>query len=403
MIALLLACADGSIETVGPGQPRVEQLPDVVVEEDTGPAPDATRVFNLDAVHEVDITLAAADRATLRQEPYTYVPATVSWDGQVFATVGVRLKGRLGSYRDLSNKAAFKLDFLEYGGEPLEGLEKLNLNNMVQDCAQVKELAAYAVYADAAGTPAPRVAYAWVRVNDEDYGLHSVVEDWDDVLLKRAWADASGNLYDGDYVLHGDGSYTLLDFNVATQDMMTQSEGEDVAFADVHAVTAALDAVDAGTGTFADGVGAVVDLDQFARFWAATAWIGQYDSYVYYSNNWRVYFDPADGKAELLPWDPDWAFSPDVPLLSPYGRLAAGCLADTACHESFRAALRELATTIPASGARDDIVTASALINPWLRQDTRLETDVGSIRTCQDNLLAWFDGRDAALTAALGL
>lgn len=406
MIALLLACTPGPITIGGDAADSggdVEHLPDVDGDDTAEPPPpDPARVFNLDAVHTVELTVADADVRALRGDPYSYVPATVVWDGVAFPEVALRIKGRLGSYRDLGSKTAWKLDFIEYGGEELEGLEKLNLNSMVQDCAQVHELAAYGVFERAAGIPAPRVGYAWVTMNGDDYGLYSVVEDWDDVLLARAWADATGNLYDGDYELWADGSYTLLDFTAETQDLISQSEGEDVGLADVHAVTAALDAAAAGTGTFQEGVGAVIDLDQFARFWATSAWVGQYDSYIYYSNNWRLYFDPADGKGELLPWDPDWAFYTDTPLTTPYSRLSLACQADPTCLAAMVAALGELGTTIPQSGVRDDVEAAIELIDPYLRDDPRKESDMATIRTCQDQLLDWFDTRDALMTRVFG-
>ncbi|MFN7142801.1 MAG: CotH kinase family protein [Myxococcota bacterium] len=363
---------------------------------DTAAALDAeAAVFHLDSVHTVDITLLADGRARLDADPYTYVPADVTIDGVVFPNVGVRIKGRLGSYRALTGKSALKVDLLEFDGtEKLYGLEKFNLNNMVQDCAKVKELAAYAIHR-ATGTPAPRVAYAEVTVDGAPFGLYSLVEDYDDAFLQANFPDPTGNLYDGDYHLWPDGSYTLVDFTAAGETYFTLDEGADVALADIHAVTTAF------TGGGLGAVGAIVDLRQHAAFLAATAWTGHYDSYSYYANNYRVYFDPGrGGRAVFLPWDPDWAFYAPTAVNTPYGAISAACLADTACRAEVVAHLDTLSATVPGGGIEAEVRAAMALIRPALDRDPRLEDDRRNVRACQDDLLGWFARRGGELDAA---
>ncbi len=398
MLVLLLACVAPDTEDARPPRPRlddtdapeeIERLPGVPV-----PPDDDTRVFNLDAVHAVDLTLAPGARRGLELEPYTYVAAELVFDGVAFANVGVRLKGRLGSLRSLDGKAAFKIDFLEFGENTrLEGLERINLNNMVQDCAKVHEYAAYGVHR-MLGTPAPRVAYATVTVNGEDFGLYSLVEDYDDVFLEKNFADASGNLYDGDYALWPDGSYTLVDFTDGGQNLFTLDEGVDVGLADVAAVTGA---VRAG-GAFEGGLGDLVDLEQHAAFLAVNAWTGHSDSYTYFSNNYRVYFDPArGGRAVFLPWDPDWAYTSSTAVTTLYGVVSQRCHADAACNAAVHAALDTLAATAPGSTLVDEIGDAVALIRPALEVDPRLESLLSDIRACQADQFDWFDRRSTEL------
>ena len=354
-------------------------------------------VFQLDHVVQVALVVSDDSLAALQAEPRAYVPADVTIDGAAFPNVGVRLKGRLGSARPLPGKSGLKLDLLEFGEDArLEGMEKLNLNNMVQDCAKFKELAAYGVHA-LLGVPAPRVAYANLTLNGAPYGLYTLVEAYDDELLKAHFADPTGNLYDGDYFWYDDGSYTLVDFVPASHDLFELDEGEDVGLADIHAVTAARQR----GGDFVGEVGGLVNLEQFARFWAATAWTGQYDSYAYYANNYRVYFDPGDnGRAMFMPWDPDWAFYADTPLGSPYGTLAAGCRADTRCRGWFDAALDTLAVAVPESDLLPRIDQAIALIDPELDADPHLEQSRSDIARCQATVQTWMVTRSDAMTAA---
>ncbi len=366
---------------------------------DTGDTPepdDDTRIFSLDAVHVVAVTLGDAGRRALGSDPYTYVPADLTFDGEAFPNVGVRVKGRLGSYRSLDQKAGLKVDLLEFGGGArLEGLEKFNLNNMVQDCAKTHEYAAYGVHR-MLGVPAPRVAYAVVTVDGEPFGLYSLVEDYDDTFLGKNFVDPSGNLYDGDYYLYPDGNYALVDFNDATQGYFGLDEGTDVALADVHAVT---DAVNAGA-TFADTLGDLVDLEQHAAFVAATAWTGHSDSYAYYSNNYRVYFDPArGGRAVFMPWDPDWAFEASTAVTSFYGSVSARCYADATCTAAVHADLDTLDATLPGSALVAELQTAADLIRPHLADDPRLETPMPQVRACQADLSSWFERRGAELDA----
>ncbi|MDP2315056.1 MAG: CotH kinase family protein [Pseudomonadota bacterium] len=421
MLLVLLACAPTDLrigddtptrpprdDTAGdPDTDPIEHLDDTGEAPDSGgdsgadtdveEEPDDTRIFNLDAVHTVELTLSVGGRQGLDSDPYTYVAADLVFDGEAFPDVGVRIKGRLGSYRTLDQKAGLKVDLLEFGGDgKLEGLEKFNLNNMVQDCAKVHEYAAYGINR-MVGVPAPRVAYATVTVDGEDYGLYSLVEDYDDEFLQKNFTDATGNLYDGDYYLWPDGNYALVDFNDSNQQYFQLDEGTDVALADIQAIT---DAVRAGA-TFAGALGSLVDMEEHAAFVAVNAWIGHYDSYTYYSNNYRVYFDPArGGQAVFLPWDPDWAFYSATAVTSFYGTISAQCYADPACNAAIDTNVDYLDANVAGSPLATELLAAIALIQPALTEDPKLETGRREIRACQDDLFDWFNRRGGELDRA---
>ena len=381
---------DTGAETIEPAPDTATTDTDTI--DDDG---DQDAVFDLSFVHQIELTVDGPGMRSLGGDPYTYVEAALSFDGEERPAVGLRIKGRLGSLRSVGDKPAFKVDLLEYDGERLHGIEKFNLNNMVQDCAKVHELASYGIHR-MVGIPAPRVAYARVYLNGEDQGLYSLVEDYDDVFLDGNFKDPSGNLYDGDYYLWNNGSYTLVDFDTSTEQYFELDEGTDVGMSDIEAVTTAL-----ASGNFQGQVGAVVDLDQHADFLAVAAWTGHYDSYSYYSNNYRVYFDPArDGKAVLLPWDPDWAFYASTALNSPYGDISLQCMRDTTCMARVRETADTLSATVPDSELQDEIEAAAALILPELESDPELDNSLSEIRGCQQDLYAWFTRRGGELDAA---
>ncbi len=361
-------------------------------------ADSADWVFSLDRVHEVEILLSTAAEASLREEPYTWIEASASFDGRSLEPIGVRLKGKIGSFRDLDAKAGFKLDFNRFDAAlDLSGLERLNLDNMVQDPSCNHDRVAYRIY-NAVGIPAPRVGYAQVTVNGDNFGVYALIEDYDDVFLDRAYSDPSGNLYDGDYLLQDDGSYLLADFQPAWHDNFQLDEGEDVDLEDIQGVTEAL-RESCDTEAFMDTAGAVVDLERFAAFWAGEIWVGQWDGYATNSNNYRVYFDPADaGRARLHPWDHDNAFYQGDWVLSPSGELAQCCRRDEACHALFHEALEQLGQAVGAVGLLGEIDDTLEMLEPYLQDDPRREFTMASLEDERSALLFWLQVRENELT-----
>jgi len=419
MLLLLLACAPDDVleHRPGPSQPdaTTPTPPDVIdtggdTGDDTGDdavviediAGDggsddeedlSDQLFGLDVVHTAELTLPQAAIDSLYSDPYTYVEAELTFDGQVLDPVAMRIKGRLGSFRSIYGKPALKIDLNHFSDQELLGLERLNFNNMVQDSSMTHEVIAYALF-NAVGVPAPRVGYVWVTINGEDYGLYSHVEVYDDAWLKRTYDDPSGNLYDGDYFLHGSGSYTLIDFDGSSEHYFNLDEGTDVGLADILGITTTL--ATAGAEPY-EALDAVLDMDHFLRMWATEAWLGHYDGYAYNSNNYRVYFDPSDGRARMHPWDPDWAFYSSTPLSSPSGELASACLLAFSCRAEFVAVMQDVKTAAASSGLQEMLQEATELIGPYVEADPRKESSASSIYSGQSQQMAWLNNRDQAL------
>ncbi len=363
-------------------------------------------MFTLDAVHTLDIQLEPAAVDSLWVDPYGYVQGDIVFDGEPVDDVGVRLKGRIGSFRDLSAKAAFKIDINRFvDGQTLHGLEKLTLNNMVVDCSFAKERLAFAAFA-ALGIPAPRAGYAWVTVNGEPYGLYLNVETPDDVFLARHYEDPSGNLYEAEYLWYPDGSYLLVDFNNQSDFHFEIEEGLDVGHEDVHAITVALDQF-AYTGEFDEHLGGLVDWGQHQRFVAAEQWVGQLDGYSLNTNNYRVYFDPVDGKAELLPWDLDYAFQYDwawgMSWYTPLGRLSQACWTDATCHHDHMLAVDAACDTLDDLDLSAELAGIGELVMPFVVDDPRRECSLDYVTYYQDVIHAWTLARSTEVRGTWGL
>ena len=301
----------GAETTSAAPQPAAEPTatPDPTPDDDAEAHP-SDAYFALERVLDISIEIAAEDWDTLRHQTrtfedviaeieryglsrpfadiYTWFGATVTVDGETHAGVGVRKKGFLGSQSD--TKPALKLRFDKYtDGQSLGGvMERMTLNNSVQDASMVNTCLSYRVFA-AAGSPAPRCNFATVSVNGKDLGLYVHIEEIKAPFLSRHFDSAGGNVYEG----------TVSDFTPTYRGTIEKKTNADAAdWSDIDAVVAALqDPTDAGL----EALGEVVDLDRFLSFWATEVLVGHWDGYAGDRNNYWFYREP-DGGFVFIPW-----------------------------------------------------------------------------------------------------
>ena len=294
--------------TPAPTPPPTPEGPEVVDPSDA--------YFAMDRVLEVSIEIAEEDWDTLRHQTrtfedlmaeieqynlsrpfadiYTWFSATVTIDGETYSNVGVRKKGFLGSQSD--TKPSLKLRFDKYvNNQALGGvIERMTLNNSIQDASMINTCLAYQIFA-AAGLPSSRCSFATVTVNGIELGLYVHVEEIKAPMLARHFDSAEGNLYEG----------TISDFTPdyrGTFEKKTNEDADD--WSDVDAVLAALqDPSDAGLKALAN----IVDLDRFLSFWATEVLVGHWDGYTGDRNNYHFYREP-DGKFVFIPWGVDDTF-----------------------------------------------------------------------------------------------
>jgi len=115
------------------------------------------RLFDTGSVHAIDIVMEDWDGFIDTCENEEYVPCTVVVDGEVCKNVGIRAKGNT-SLRNVSamgsSRYSFKIEFDQYEqGKSYYGLDKLSLNNLIQDNTYMKDYLSYRMMA-AAGAAA---------------------------------------------------------------------------------------------------------------------------------------------------------------------------------------------------------------------------------------------------------
>ncbi len=294
--------------------------------------PDATTLFfRSGGIPRLQITVDDEGLAKWKTDPRAFVRCTVKENEKtLYEGVGVKLKGAAGSFRDLDQKPAFTLKLDKFGGDtPFHGLDKLYLNNSVQDDTYLHELLASELFR-AAGLAAPRVTHARVWLNGKDLGLYVLKEGHDKRFLRRSFDDASGNYYDGGFCLDVDGG-------------LERDEGKGPADgADLLDLAYACQEPDPARAR--PLIEKRLDVDRFLTYMALERMICHWDGYCGNRNNYRIYFDAKTGRASFVPHGMDQIFGDaDVSVHDePAGLVARAVLRDAAWREAYYRRIGEL-------------------------------------------------------------
>jgi hypothetical protein len=331
---------------------------------------------------EVNLTLPPSSVATLEVEPeVNYVPGTFSiaeTDGTPgsagpFSTpieVGIRLKGGDGSFRNLGEKAAFKVKFDSFvKAQTFDGLEKLTLNNMVQDNSMLHEMLAYQAFHEL-GVPAPHAGFSYLRVNGKSYGLHLNIETQDKDSLEKEFGpflNPPQHLYEGEY-----GADVSTENWRATSEKKWQKlevqEGKKKEKKDLEALVAK---VAEPSPSFSQRMVDVADLNEMTRMWMVEKYIGYWDGYsgepadAVFPNNYYLYSD-ATGKFQMLPWGTDQTWEDHLDFAGDGGLLFHECLADApGCKSTYLAAGDEALTRLSSPELATTARCIGKYLTPW--------------------------------------
>jgi spore coat protein H len=271
------------------------------------------KLFSEQAVRVFDIEIPQQGLFALRGAPRTYVKAKITEGGTVLGDVGVHLKG-MSSFRPIDEKPSFAVKFNKYvPDQEYCGLTRLMFNNSVQDPTYLAEFLATGLFRDA-GLPAARVTHARVRLNGRELGLYVLIEGMNKPFLKRFFADASGNLYEG----------YLQDIDAPLE----QDGGSNHDRADLRRLLDACNIPDPHQRF--ERLGAVLDVDRFVSFAGMEMLTGHWDGYVIHTNNYRLYHDPASDRMVFITHGLDWAFRrPQMAILPAPGSIVGRAVLQT--------------------------------------------------------------------------
>ena len=322
------------------------------------------RLFATGTVHTIDIVMADWEGFLEGCTDEEYVLCDLVIDNEAYTNVAIRAKGntsltQVASYGN--GRYSFKVEFDHYdSAQSYYGLDKLSLNNIIQDNTYVKDYLCYQMMS-AFGVDAPLCSFVYITVNGEDWGLYLAVEGVEEAFLERNYGSNYGELYKPDSVSMGGGPGNGGGFDM--EDWMAGQEGQETEFPEFGAEMAFPDLEEGGglpeagdqPGSFS-GMGSedvsliytdddydsyanifdnaktdisdadrdrliaslkqlgegtdvetVVDVDEVIRYFVVHNFVCNFDSYTgSMIHNYYLYEE--DGVLSMIPWDYNLAF-----------------------------------------------------------------------------------------------
>jgi hypothetical protein len=242
---------------------------------------------------------------------FDYVRADLEFGTNTFKEVGVRYKGNgtfLSSREGL--KRSLKIDLNQFvKGQKLAGMSQLNLHNSVRDPSGMNEAIAYRLFRDG-GVPAPRTAYAKVYVTVPGkherryFGLYNLVEDVGSAFAEEHFAVKKGAIFKPVTPnLFSDLGDDWKNYNQTYDpkgDLTEEQKKRVIEFSKFVST--------APTNDFTAKQGDYIDIENFARYMAITAWLTDLDGILGPGQNYYLYLHPKTQKFLFLAWDQDQPF-----------------------------------------------------------------------------------------------
>lgn len=250
------------------------------------------RIFDTSKVHTINIAMEDWDNFIKNGSSKKYSNCDLTIDGETFTNVAIRTKG--GSSLDevvslKSNRYSFKIEFdHNEKGKTYFGLDKLCLNNVIQDNTYMKDYLVYRMM-DEYGVKSPLCSFTYITVNGEEFGLYLAVEGLEDGFLRRSYGTDHGKFYKpggggkeedlpGAEMPEGMDGVDSGNWDNMTEEEVTKLFGEDA-----------------------------VDVEAVIRYFVIHNFVGNGDSYTG-SMVHNYYLYEKDGKMSMIPWDYNLAF-----------------------------------------------------------------------------------------------
>lgn len=281
-----------------------------------------------------------------------YARCDVVINGERINDVGIRPKGN-ASLQQVSmlgsQRYSFKLEFDHYiKNQTFHGLDKLVLNNSLSDASFMKEFMSFEIYKEV-GVAVPLHSYAQIQRNGANCGLYLALEAVEDAYSTRVFGKNYGKLYKPESNKPNgiwDTQKPVMQ-SAITDNLMNNHDANK---ADISAIIGAGLGVDKGIGSGSVGLvyqgddiqdysavydNAVfdttekdfervieaikninngtdlekyIDIDATLRFFAAQAFILNFDSYFGgLGHNYYLYEEK--GQLTMLPWDLNLSFA----------------------------------------------------------------------------------------------
>lgn len=389
-----------------------------------------TTLFDTSKVHTINIEMddwqGFLDTCTNEE----YETCSVEIDGEVLSNVAIRAKGntsltQVESYGN--DRYSFKIEFDHYDDSiNYKGLDKLCLNNIIQDNTYMKDYLTYQMMGYF-GVDAPLCSFVNITVNGENWGLYLAVEAVEESFLERNYGNDYGELYKPDSTGNMGGGGEKPDdmgerpTNFPTEqgempEMAQQMNGDrgggrSMGSDDVSLIytdnsydsytnifdNAKTDITDADKDRLIDAlkqlnensnIDEVVNVEEVIRYFVVHNFVCNFDSYTG-SMIHNYYLYEQDGKMSMIPWDYNLAFGGfesssnstsmvNYPIDTPVSGgdiesrpMLAWIFADETYTELYHAYFAQFISDYFDSGYFEQMIDdVKALIAPYVEQDT---------------------------------
>ena len=181
-------------------------------------------LFDTSKVHTINIIMDDWDEFTDNCKSEEYYNCTVVIDNEAYKNVAIRGKGNTSLSQVTNDRYSYKIEFDHYDStNTYYGLDKLCLNNIIQDNTYMKDYLTYQMMNEM-GVAAPLCSYVYITVNGEDWGLYLAVEGVEESFLQRNYGKDYGELYKPDSMNMGGGRGNGEKFDM--DEFMNDSESD---------------------------------------------------------------------------------------------------------------------------------------------------------------------------------
>lgn len=263
-------------------------------------------LFNPNHVYEINLNFPQTNYWDSLVNNYSadqYMSATFTIDGITLSSVGVKFKGN-SSYNNQSIKKSFKIDFNNYvSGQEIDGLKKINLNNVFKDPSFLRERLVSDFYQEH-GLLAPRCVFAKVFLNGTYWGLYNLVEEVDTKqFLNAHFGYHDGNMFKGDPT----GDLKFINSTISSYYPKYELHTNDTIndWSDLYELISKIN--NSGVG-FHDSLESILNTQTFISHWVALNMFENLDSYIGSGHNYFIYHDSNTEKFEWVAWDVNESF-----------------------------------------------------------------------------------------------